>query len=488
MTVNIYAIPTFAAGESDESINEEVIYDILVDRFNNGNQERSDQIRLDDPYAFHGGDIEGIIMKLDSLKELGYTTISLSPIMKNAKDGYHGYWIEDFYEIDEQFGSMEDLEELINEAHERDMKVILELVTNYVSDSHPIVSDSVKEDWLYEDDDKPVEQYPWLEEVVTLNQDNPEVDKYLKEVADYWLDETDIDGYKLHAADQASDNFLKGFAEHIQEKKNDAYIIADVLVEDSPQLDDIESIQLVENTKIYNAMTDVFSKPDNPVSDIFDVWEQNENKSGLLYVDDKYTKRFTQLVAENGRNKLTSWKLALTYMYTAPGVPLIYQGSEIPEYGEGVPENQAMVNFNSGDSDLKEFIERISALREEFPPLTHGDFEMIGSDEGMSVFKRTYQDESVYIAINNDSESRSLPIESLGEDKQLRGLLGDNLVREDKNGDFRIGIPRESSEVYIVENNTGINWFFIGAILSVFIIFIIGVIYLSRKQKKEEAQ
>src|SRR5699024_11265156 len=69
---------------------------------------------------------------------------------------------------------------------------------------------------------------------------------------------------------------------------------------------------------------------------------------------------------------------------------------------------------------LTEFIERISALREEFPPLTHGDFEMLGSDEGMSVFKRTYQDESIYVAINNDSESRSLSIESLGEDKQLR--------------------------------------------------------------------
>jgi len=169
LTVNIYVAPAFAEGKNNELVNEEVIYDILIDRFNNGNQEKSDQIRLDDPYAFHGGDIEGIIMKLDSLKELGYTTISLSPIMKNAKDGYHGYWIEDFYEIDEQFGSMEDLEELINEAHERDMKVILELVTNYVSDSHPIVSDSEKEGWLYEDDNKPVEQYPWLEEVVTLN-------------------------------------------------------------------------------------------------------------------------------------------------------------------------------------------------------------------------------------------------------------------------------------------------------------------------------
>src|SRR5699024_11540122 len=110
---------------------------------------------------------------------------------------------------------MEDLEELINEAHERDMKVIIELVTNYVSDSHPIVSDSVKEDWLYEDDDKPVEQYPWLEEVVTLNQDNPEVDKYLKEVDDYWIDETEINGYILQASNKASDYYYKMFAYHI---------------------------------------------------------------------------------------------------------------------------------------------------------------------------------------------------------------------------------------------------------------------------------
>jgi len=480
--------PVLAADESDEAINEEIIYDVLVDRFNNGNQKHSDQIRLDDPYAFHGGDIEGIIMKLDSLKELGYTTLSLSSIMENAEDGYHGYWIEDFYKIDEQFGTMEDLKRLVEEAHERDMKVILELVTNYVSETHPVVADPEKEDWLDEDKSKPVDDYPWLENVVPLNQENPEVNKYLMDVADFWLDETDIDGYKLHAADQASPSFLKKLTEHIKEKKKDAYIIADVLVEDSSQLNEIESIQLVKNPKMFDALANVFSQEDTPVSEIFETWEASENKSGLLYVDDKYTKRFTQRFSENGRNKVTAWTLALTYMYTSPGVPLIYQGSEIPEYGEGVPENQKMVNFNSGDEDLTEFIERISALREEFPPLTHGDFEMLGSDEGMSVFKRTYQDESIYVAINNDSESRSLSIESLGEDKQLRGLLGDNLVREDKNGDFRIGIPRETAEVYIVEDNTGINWFFIVPIIAVFIIFIVSVIYLSRKQKRREQQ
>src|SRR5699024_11797561 len=78
------------AEECNEPIYEEIIYDVLVDRFNNGNQNHGEQIRLDDPYAFHGGDIEGVTMKLDELKELGFTTISLSPIMANAPDGYHG--------------------------------------------------------------------------------------------------------------------------------------------------------------------------------------------------------------------------------------------------------------------------------------------------------------------------------------------------------------------------------------------------------------
>jgi len=481
------SLHTITAEESNEPIYEEIIYDILVDRFNNGNQNQGEQIRLDDPYAFHGGDIEGITMKLDELKELGFTTISLSPIMANAPDGYHGYWVEDFFEVDEQFGTMEDLRELVEEAHERDMKVIVELVTNYAAKSNPIVTDSDKQGWIDEEKNKPVDDYPWLENVVSFNQSNPDVEEYLMDVAEFWLDESGIDGYKLHAADQSSSAFLEKLTEHIKEVKPDAYIVADVMVEDTPELENIDGIQLVENKALFEAMTEVFANENAPASKLYEAWKESENSSGLLYVDDKYTKRFTQLFAEQGRNKVTVWKLALTYMYTAPGVPLIYQGSEIPMYGPGVPENQRMVDFNSGDKDVKEFLERISALRDEFLPLAYGDYELVDSDQGMSVFKRTYQDESIYIAINNDEESREISMESLGPDKQLRGLLNDNLVRENDNGEFKIGIPRETAEVYIIEQNTGVNWIFIGVVVGIFVLFVGAVIYLSRKQKKREA-
>src|SRR5690625_257209 len=125
--------PVGVNAASTNSLQEEIIYDIFVDRFNNGNQKLSEQVDLDDPLTYHGGDIEGVTKKLDDIQAHGFTTISLSSIMENAPKGYHGYWIEDFYNIEEQFGSQEDLQELIEEAHKRDMKVIFELVTNYVA-------------------------------------------------------------------------------------------------------------------------------------------------------------------------------------------------------------------------------------------------------------------------------------------------------------------------------------------------------------------
>src|SRR5690625_7943465 len=96
--------------EEKPDIKEEIIYDILVDRSSIGKQALNDHVRSDYPLAYHGGDIVGITKKLDHIEELGFTTIMLSPIMYNAEDGYHGYWVEDFYTVEEQLGTMEDME------------------------------------------------------------------------------------------------------------------------------------------------------------------------------------------------------------------------------------------------------------------------------------------------------------------------------------------------------------------------------------------
>jgi cyclomaltodextrinase / maltogenic alpha-amylase / neopullulanase len=486
LLMSTYPAVSFA---EDNPIQEEIIYNILVDRYNNGNQAFSEQVRIDDPYAYHGGDLEGITLKLDDLKDLGFTAISLSPIMENATDGYHGYWVEDFYSIDEQLGSMEDLQTLVKEAHNREMKVILELVTNYVAESHPIVSDSEKQDWLLQDAQINTAEEPWLENVSVLNQDNPEVSEMLIDVAKFWLNESNVDGFVLHAADQSSVEFIQSLTTELKAAKPDMYVIADTISEEVPsELQNMPTIDVVENQALSHAIVDVFAKADTPVRNIYEKWEELGGEGGLIYVDNKSMDRFTQIAAENKRDDVNTWNLALVYLLTTPGVPSLFQGSDIPMYGSGIEQAQQLVNFNSGDQDLEEVFSKVLALRGKFPVLQYGDFELVGSDQGMSLFKRTYEDETMYIAINNDSESRRVNITDLEPDLQLRGLLGDDLVRETSNGEYKVALARESADVYIIEENSGLNWMFITPIVVVLVLFIGAIVYLSRKQKKREAK
>lgn len=481
-----YIFPTIGYAKGND-IQEQIIYSILVDRFNNGDHAFSEEVRLDDPYAFHGGDLKGIQLKLDDLKDLGFTTISLSPIMENATDGYHGYWVEDFYSVEEQFGTIEDLKALVREAHKRDMKVMIELVNNYVASTNPIVTDTAKSDWIVSNKRVDSTNEPWLDSVIVLNQSNPEVQNMLIDVAKYWLHETDIDGFTLHAADQSNSVFLERLTNELKTEKQDLYIVANVLSDKTPDaLLQIPSIDVVENPELSKKIVEVLSHVDSPVSDIFHTWQELGNRNGLIYVDNKVMDRFAQVAGMNGRDDVNTWQLALAYMLTSPGVTSIFQGSEIPMYGVGLEETEKLVDFNSGDPDLKEVYSKILSLRTNFPALQYGDTELVGSDHGMLVFKRTYKDETMYIAINNDSVLRSVSITDLDSNLQLRGLLGDDIVRQLDNGEYKIGLKRESVDVYIVEENTGINWAFIAPIAIVLVLFLVAVIYLGWKQRKQE--
>jgi len=155
-------------------------------------------------------------------------------------------------------------------------------------------------------------------------------------------------------------------------------------------------------------------------------------------------------------------------------------------YGPGYPENRYLVDFSSADPDVEEVFDTLAAAREEFPALVDGDFEEYASDEGMSLFKRTLDDETVYFAINNDSESRVVKIPGIGEDLQLYGILHDDTIREDADGELLIGMERESVEVFVEQPNAGFNWGFIVFVGGVLLLFVGVVVFLSLKQRKRE--
>lgn len=471
------------------SFQQEIIYDIIVDRFNNGKHRTSEQIDIHDPYTYNGGDIKGITMMLDTIHEYGFTAISLSPVFENAPKGYHGYWIEDFYAIESEFGDVDELKELIKTAHDKEMKVILELVVNYVSKSSPLVNDPEKKDWFKEVDITPIPSTEWLDEVVMFDQTNPEVQDYLIDVATYWMDELDIDGYKIHAADQANPAFLEKLALEVKKKQNSFYLFATSLQGDSLEnICHIEHIDGFANEELYAVMNEVFAKPDQPVSQIYETWEKSNCDRNVLFVDNKNVARFSYHFAEEGRNALTTWTLALTYLMLAPGTPLFFQGSEVPMFEPGFPENQRFVDILSADPDLKKVYEKLAAARKEFAAFTEGDFEQVYAEDGFSLFKRSYDKGTVYFAINNASESHTASLTGISEDMQLRGLLHDETIRMNDDGEFVLVVDRESTEIFIIMPNSGINWGFISVIGGIMLIFIVAIFLLSYKQKKRERQ
>lgn len=484
---SVLALPSLTNANDQYTIQDEIIYDIIIDRFNNGRQAPSEQVNIDDPYTYNGGDIKGVTLMLDTIEEHGFTAISLSPIMENAPEGYHGYWIEDFFQIEEEFGTVEDLKELVTEAHDRDLKVFIELVTNYAAKSSPLVQDESKSDWFTEVEASSIEATGWLDEVVQFDQDHPEVEKFLIDVANYWIKETDIDGYVLHASDQSSEDFLEKLTTDIKAKNDKFYFIAKSLPgENIEHLCANEAIDAIAHERLLTEMQDVFAHVDTPVSQLYETMNETACDKMLLFADDKSTARFSNVVADQGRNAVTSWTLALAYLYLTPGVPSIYQGSEVPMYGPGFPENQMLVDSISADPDLKKVYERISSARQMFPALVHGDFEQIATDQGFSLFKRTYNDEVVYFGINNDSESRFVKLTDIHEDLQVRGLFHDDTIRINDDGEFVISLNRESAEIFIIQPNTGINWMFISLVFGIMLLFIIIIIFLTVKQKRRK--
>lgn len=494
LAIIIFSLSMTATVQAEDiQIQDEIVYNIIIDRFFNGDQSLSEHINIDDPYNYHGGDFVGISKKLDHLETLGFTTIVLSPIVENAPAGFHGYWVEDFYNINENYGSLEQFNTLVEQAHERGMKVVVEFVFNYAALTNPLVTDDDTEDWFKETQfvgGAKDDSLFWLNDVVQFDHQKQDVQDYILNVAEYWMDEVDIDGYKLHAADQAEQQFLEKLTTRIKEKNPNFYLIANVLDENSDiaLLQEMEAIDAVENHELFAAMIDVFGEVGTPVANLYEKWEEVNHLKDLLFTETKDTPRFANYVALSDRSPLTTWKLALTYLYTTPGTPYMYQGNELQMFGLEYPETQQMMRFNSTDPDLEEFHEKLSAMRQEFPALVHGEFAQVGTSGGLSIFSRTLENETIYVAINNDEVMQDVTLTNIPENKQLRGLLEDEIVRSNQDGEFIITIPRESIEVFIVQDNFGINWYYLAFVAAVFIVFFIAIFYLSRKQKLREQQ
>ncbi|ALC91893.1 alpha-amlyase [Bacillus sp. FJAT-18017] len=461
------ALPVQAAEKAERQWQDETIYFLMVDRFSNGDANNDFNANPDDPKAYHGGDFKGIIDKLDYIKNMGFTAIWLTPVFDNEDGGYHGYWINDFYKTDEHFGTISEFKKLVEEAHKRDIKIILDFVVNHVGPSHPWQNDPDKAGWFHVK--KPIVNWEsqeelennWLYDLPDFNQDNPAVKNYLLDAAKWWITETGIDGYRLDTVRHVPVSFWEEFSKEVKAQKEDFYLIGEVWTDDPNYIAqyDKAGIDGFVDFPLHEQLREAFAKPDQTLDWLFSTAARNK----VLYedpflmgtfIDNHDMVRFTREALLAKEDPVSRWKLALTYMYTAPGIPIIYYGSEIALDGTNDPDNRREMDFTV-ENGLIDYISRLGELRKERVSLTRGTLEKLHEKDGMAIFKRQYNAETTIIAINNTSSDQTvkIPIEKLGENKSLQGLLDNQSISSDSDG-YSIPVGSGGAEMYSLEEES----------------------------------
>ncbi|MCM3570032.1 alpha-amylase family glycosyl hydrolase [Neobacillus mesonae] len=476
---------------------DESIYSIMIDRFNNGDTQNDLNVNAKDLLSYNGGDFQGIIDRLDYIHDMGFTAIRLTPIFDNAKNGYHGYWVTDFYKVDEHFGSMKTFQKLVKEAHKRKMKVIVDFVANNVAQNHPWINEADKQNWFHPkqeikdwNDQQQVEN-GWVDGLPDLNQEDPEVSKYLIDAAKWWIEKTNIDGYSLPEINHVPMSFWRDFSTAVKDEKKNFFLLGIPSNSTSVEVKKYQAagVDSVFDFKRSQDLRKVFETTDHILpSDTIDFGKKQKSEWLANFLDNENTVRFTHDMVDKRQFPGSRWKTALTYLYTTPGIPIIYYGTEIALNGTETPDNRRLMNFRT-EKDLIDYITNIGRLRSELPSLTRGTFEMLYNKDGMMVYKRMFKGETAVVAINNSSESQkvTLTADQLESGKELRGLLAGDIVRDHK-GQYILIMDRDNSEIYALTDKSGINFTLIGSLIAVYILVFIFLYFIIKRRKRNKIE
>lgn len=362
----LYAFPVSAVEKEERTWQDETMYYIMTDRFHNGDSKNDKEINNHDLRAYQGGDFAGAADKLDYLKDMGFTSIILSPVFENAKGGYHGYWITDFYKPNQQFGSIKELNHLIKEAHDRDMKVIVDFPVTKVSPSHPWTKESAKADWFVTKSGKTEEE--WLGQMAVLNLENKAVKQELVKAGKWWMKEAKVDGYYISDSADAPLSFLSDFSAELKQQKKNFFLLGGNNEKTDIKRFEQSGLDSVMNTNLAAQLQEQFKNIKQPSDKSAALVKEAAGEKALLsanYLDSNKTARFTKKTVEENMFPGTRWMLALTYLYTMPGVPVVYYGSEVALNGEEGPTSHRLLGFKE-DQELVDYIKKSADCARNF--------------------------------------------------------------------------------------------------------------------------
>lgn len=428
-----------------QNYNGRVFYEIFVRSFNDSN---GDGI----------GDLKGITQKLDYLsKDLGVTGMWLMPI--NESPSYHGYDVSNYYGINKDYGTIDDLKELLNEAHKRNIKVIIDLVMNHTSIDNPWFKEAAKDKnskyrnyyiWADKNTDvtevSPINSEPWTSMgddyyyalfwsgMPDLNYDNKAVKEEMKRIAKYYLD-MGIDGFRLDAAMHIYEDkdknisWWKEFNDYVKSQNKDAILVGEIWDKTSVISQYSNSLDSTFNFPAAEAILNMINNGEtgNIGTLLTNAYDQYAAKA-KNYIDSPFLTNHDQNRVMSRLKDYEEAKKAAAVLLTLPGTPYIYYGEETGMTGEKPDEkirepfiwdskeskmntfwenssndvNKVAVNVQLQDKNsLLNFYKAMIAIRNTSEALKYGSFQALDTvNTNIYAIRRTNDKSSIYVYIN----------------------------------------------------------------------------------------
>lgn len=425
-----------------EWVKDTIWYQIFPERFANGDPSISPNNTLpwgsEDPKtnSFFGGDLQGVIDHLDYLQDLGITGLYFTPITQGKTN--HKYDTVDYLKVDPAFGDNHTVRTLIEEAHKRGMKVMLDAVFNHIGADSIQWQDVIKNgkdskfiDWFY------IEQFPLVDDskkdqhskeylnyrafafaqnMPKLNTENPEVMEYLLEVGRYWVRDFNIDAWRLDVANEVDQRFWRRFRDELKAIKPEIYILGEAW-HDSMNWLAGDQFDAVMNYPLSDAMIGFFANENlsanqfkYAVNDVNASYPIGVNEVAFSLLDSHDTARIIHRCSGN-KEKV---KLAYLFQFTHSGTPCIYYGSEIGLDGGSDPLNRKCMIWEESqhDMNMKQHIMQIIKLRKLHPALRAHNINWLTTDDEQQclIYQKVLNDECITIVINNSASTVNLPL------------------------------------------------------------------------------
>lgn len=473
----------------------QIMYFVLVDRFvdgNPGNNEPLKDKRVDEKANYQGGDLAGITKKIQDgyFESLNVNALWISPITQNPEEawqeypepkrwysGYHGYWPVSSSKIDHRFGTDAEMTSMVTEAHNKDINVLLDYVCNHVHQNHPMVKQHPN--WstplFLPDGRKNIrfwDEYrltTWFDDFIpTLDLENPEVVAAQTDSTIYWLKKYNLDGYRHDATKHIPELFWRTLTRKLKEQvmipeRKPIYQIGETYGS-RPLIKSYLGPGLLDaqfDFNLYFDAREVFGKDSTPVNVLTNSLKESFQyygyHSSMGYITGNHDQaRFISLAsgsidwAEDHRE--AGWKrkigpgtsvghkklrMLTAFLFSIPGVPVIFYGDEIGMPGAGDPDCRRMMHFTNLDKEQQktfEITQKLSSLRASRMSLLYGDTEILFEDATVLVLARTYFDELSLFVMNKGKTPRSVKFQIPERFKSttLKSQFRNKLVQKDR--------------------------------------------------------